>query len=62
LAFSGNTPPFTTATEEYDGTSWVTSPGSMNTGRQHLAGFGIQTAALAAGGERSNYNRSNGRI
>jgi hypothetical protein len=37
---------FTGATEEYDGTSW-TSPGSMNTARQHLAGFGTQTAALA---------------
>jgi hypothetical protein len=36
----------TGATEEYDGTSWATSPGSLNTARQQLAGAGTQTAAL----------------
>jgi hypothetical protein len=51
LAFGGYTPPTnTTATEEYDGTSWTTSPGSLNTARYALGGCGIQTAALAFGG------------
>jgi hypothetical protein len=49
LAFGGQ-PPVTGATEEYNGTSWATSPGSMNTARQSLAGCGTQTAALAFGG------------
>jgi hypothetical protein len=38
------------ATEEYDGTSWATSPGSLNTGRSNLGGAGTQTAGLAFGG------------
>jgi hypothetical protein len=42
--------PTTGATEEYDGTSWTNSPGSLNTARHILAGAGIQTAALAFGG------------
>jgi hypothetical protein len=50
LAFGGDLPPYTGATEEYDGTSWATSPGSLNTARYILAGAGIQTAALAFGG------------
>jgi hypothetical protein len=29
-------PAFTGATEEYDGTSWATSPGSLNTARGYL--------------------------
>jgi hypothetical protein len=33
LAFGGNLPPNTGATEEYDGTNWTTSPGSLNTAR-----------------------------
>jgi hypothetical protein len=41
----------TGATEEYDGTSWATNPGSLNTARRDLAGCGTQTAALAFGGE-----------
>jgi hypothetical protein len=48
------------ATEEYDGTSW-TAGGAMNTARRLLAGAGIQTAALAFGGESTLY-RSNRRI
>jgi hypothetical protein len=44
-------PPVTAATEEYDGTSWTTSPASLNTARYGLAGAGTQTAALAFGGE-----------
>jgi hypothetical protein len=38
------------ATEEYNGTSWATSPGSLNTARRNLAGAGTQTAALGFGG------------
>jgi hypothetical protein len=41
---------FTGATEEYDGSTWTTSPGSLNTARRSLAGAGTQTAALAFGG------------
>jgi hypothetical protein len=41
---------YTGATEEYDGTSWATSPGSLNTARGYFAGCGTQTAALAFGG------------
>jgi hypothetical protein len=37
------------ATEEYGGTTW-TAGGALNTTRTYLAGFGIQTAAAAAGG------------
>jgi hypothetical protein len=41
----------TGATEEYDGSTWTTGPGSLNTARAlTLAGAGIQTAALAFGG------------
>jgi hypothetical protein len=48
-----------TATEEYDGSTWTTSPGSINTAR-YLAGAGTQTSALAFGGnihlqEQQNY-------
>jgi hypothetical protein len=43
-------PDNTGATEEYDGSTWTTSPGSLNTTRSYLAGAGIQTAALAFGG------------
>jgi hypothetical protein len=32
----------TGATEEYDGTSWATSPASLNTARGYLAGAGTQ--------------------
>jgi hypothetical protein len=38
------------ATEEYDGSTWATSAGTLNTARYNLAGAGIQTAALAFGG------------
>ena len=49
LGFGGVIPPFTAATEEYDGSTW-TSVTSLNTGRQGAGGVGIQTAALAYGG------------
>jgi hypothetical protein len=50
LAFGGYGPAYSAATEEYDGTTWATSPGSLNTARLALAGAGTQTAALAFGG------------
>jgi hypothetical protein len=52
-----------TATEEYDGATWTTVLGSMGTARAILAGCGIQTAALAFGGdEPPPQHRSNRRI
>ena len=36
-------------TEEYNGTSWTES-GDLNLGRRQAGGFGIQTAAVCAGG------------
>jgi hypothetical protein len=51
LAFGGQTPAAPTgATEEYDGTSWTTSPASLSTARGRLGGAGTQAAALAFGG------------
>jgi hypothetical protein len=48
---TGGGPPFTGATEEYDGSTWTTSPGSLNTPRgQVLASSGVLTAGLAFGG------------
>jgi hypothetical protein len=41
----------TGATEEYDGSTWATITPGLNTARRALAGAGIQTAALAFGGE-----------
>jgi hypothetical protein len=49
LAFGGETPPQTNATEEYDGTSWANS-NPLNTTREGLGGAGTQTAALGFGG------------
>jgi hypothetical protein len=40
----------TGATEEYDGTSWSTSPASMSTARSNLGEAGTQASALAFGG------------
>jgi hypothetical protein len=37
-------------TENYNGTSWTSSPTGLNTGRGFLGGAGTQTAALAFGG------------
>ena len=41
----------TTATESYNGTSWTTVPGTLNTSRTKVMGAGTQTAALAFGGD-----------
>ena len=49
IAFGGNTPPTTTATEEYNGSGWSTG-GTLNTSRARLGGAGTQTATLAFGG------------
>jgi hypothetical protein len=40
-------PPFTGATEEYDGSTWTSNPTGLNTARGALAGAGTQTAALS---------------
>jgi hypothetical protein len=51
LGFGGqDIPGSIAATEEYDGTSWSNSPGSLNTARTALGGFGTTAAALAFGG------------
>jgi hypothetical protein len=50
FSFRWSTSCNTGATEEYNGTSWFTSPASLNTARYDLGGAGIQTAALAFGG------------
>jgi hypothetical protein len=49
LAFGGNVPPATGATELYDGTSWTTSSATLGTARYDFAGAGTQTAGLAFG-------------
>jgi hypothetical protein len=41
---------YTGATEEYDGTSWTTSPASMSTARHRLGSAGTQASALGFGG------------
>ena len=49
LAFGGNVPPPTVATEKWDGTSW-TSVNDMNTARRDAGGSGTVTAGLCFGG------------
>jgi hypothetical protein len=46
--------PATAATEEYDGSTWTTSPGSLKQQETNLAGAGTQTSALAFGGSPNN--------
>jgi hypothetical protein len=41
----------TGATEEYDGSTWATSPASLSTARGGFAGTGTQTSALGFGGD-----------
>ena len=54
LGFAGYGPaPGTTnstKTESYNGTSWTTSPATLNRAIYSLNGFGTQTAAIGAGG------------
>jgi len=51
-----------TATEEYNGSSWSTVPGALNTGRGNGMGVGSQTAGLAIGGspDMTNMEEYNG--
>ena len=51
LAFGGEGPPISTATEVWNGTNWATSPGTLNTARNLMAESGTSTSALAFGGE-----------
>jgi hypothetical protein len=48
--YSASTPGETGATEEYDGSTWTTSPSSLTTARYSVSGAGTQTAGLAFGG------------
>jgi hypothetical protein len=50
IFFGGNVPPYTAATESYNGTAW-TEVNDLNTARRELAGFGTQTASIAVNGE-----------
>jgi hypothetical protein len=61
LAFGGDTPASTGATEEYDGNSWANS-NPLNTARWIIAGAGTQTAGLAFGGNDTTCYSSNRRI
>ena len=49
IIFGGGAP-YKDATEKYDGTTWTTLPGTLNTARGYMSGFGTSTAAVAAGG------------
>jgi len=52
LGFGGYVAPgAVSASESFNGSSWTSTP-SLNTARYDLSGFGIQTAAVAAGGDR----------
>jgi hypothetical protein len=48
IAMGGS--PYTGATEIYDGTTWTTSPASLNTPRTALGASGTSTACVVAGG------------
>jgi hypothetical protein len=41
----------TGATEEYNGSTWATSPASLSTARGGFAGTGTQASALGFGGD-----------
>ena len=49
IIFGGGSP-YKDATEKYDGTTWTTVPGTLNTARGYNSGFGTSTAAVSAGG------------
>ena len=54
LVFGGRSPPYTTQTESYNGTSW-TEVADLNTARDLMGGAGAtNTASLAWGGRESN--------
>jgi hypothetical protein len=65
LAFGGGNPgPATGATEEYDGSTWATAPGSLNTARKLLGWSRYTNSSFSFGGELEpfSYYRSNRRI
>jgi len=43
--------PYNTASAEYDGSSWTASPGALSPGKGYGAMSGVQTTALATGGD-----------
>jgi len=45
-----STASYTTTTEDWNGTSWLTNPATLPTGNQAMAGQGSTTAGLLAGG------------
>ena len=54
LAFGGDAPPNSNATEEYNGSGW-SNGGNMGTARRFLAGAGTQTAGLGFGGYTTTF-------
>jgi hypothetical protein len=52
----------TGATEEYDGSSWVTSPANLSTARMQLSGVGTQSSSISIWRTNSNNYRSNRRM
>jgi len=63
LVFGGTTTEPSTAgmtdvCEEYDGSTWTTTPNAMTTARYNLGGCGTSTAALGFGGYRPGDQRS----
>ena len=50
LINGGELPAVSNATLLYNGTSWTTSPGNMNTARAYLSTTGTQTSAITANG------------
>jgi hypothetical protein len=50
MVYGGFNGSFVNSSELYNGSSWTATP-SLNTARGQLAGFGIQTAAVACGGD-----------
>ena len=48
IVFGGSL--YTNVTESYNGSSWTTVPGTLNTPRGYISGFGTETAAVSAGG------------
>ena len=57
LVFGGNVPPYSTATEEYNGSGWSTG-GSLSTARTGMVGTGTQTAGLCVGGWQGSANQT----
>jgi hypothetical protein len=47
VAFGGNVPPYTAATEEYNGTSWTTSPVSLNTARYSFSRLWYSNSSIS---------------